>query len=338
MPDLSLDLRHLRYAIAAAQHRSFRRAAAALNISQSTLTRRVQLLEHRIGFRIFDRGPDGVRLTRAGKLFLEEASTGMNQLRHAVQVAASVQNGERGELQVGVLVPLTEGRLNLALKEFHRRYPMIRVRLHEGSSEQNLARVTTGELDISFLPGRPRLAEHEAMLLWTEGIFVAMPQDHRLAEREELIWQDLRDETFLVTQRGVGPEIHDYVVRKLSAPGFSPQIDVHDVSRESLLNIVTMGYGITLASASFLGRGAAGITFRPIGGDPEQLPSTAVWSPSNSNSALFHLLCLVKDVAAGRMPQIGGSQVRKVLVLLISFQAFAQSYLGVPVQILDPFV
>src|SRR3546814_4274967 len=58
MPDLSLDLRHLRYALAAAQHQSFRRAAATLDVSQSTLTRRVQLLEHRIGFRIFDRGPD----------------------------------------------------------------------------------------------------------------------------------------------------------------------------------------------------------------------------------------------------------------------------------------
>lgn len=300
MPDLSLDLRNLRYAIAAAQHRSFRRAAGVLNISQSTLTRRVQLLEHRIGFRIFDRSPSGVHLTNAGQLFLEEASTGMKQLGQAIQVAASVNKGERGELQVGVVVPLAAGHLHLMLKEFRRRYPRIRVRLREGSSEADLARVMTGELDISFLAGTPKISGQDVLLLWTESVYVALPATHRLAKREELHWRDLRDEVFIVTQRGAGPEIRNYLVRKLSTPGFSPKIDAHDVSRQSLLSVVAMGYGITLTSGAIVDDMAEGVAFRPIGGDPEQLPYCAVWSPSNSNPALGCMLRLIRDAAAGR--------------------------------------
>ncbi|KEQ52084.1 LysR-family transcriptional regulator [Sphingobium chlorophenolicum] len=336
MPDLSLDLRYLRYALAASQHRSFRRAAAFLNVAQSTLTRRILLLEHRVGFRIFDRSPCGVRLTRAGQLFLEEASTGMQQLGQAVELAASVHKGERGELQAGVLVPLAAGRLHVALKEFHRRHPEIRVSLHEGSSDQNLARLTTGELDVSFLPGKPRLSGHASALLWTESIYVAFPSDHRLAECDEAHWHDLKDELFVVSQQGVGPEIRDYLIRKLSSPGFSPQIDVHDVSRESLMNIVAMGYGITLASGSNLGS-PPGIVFRPIGGDPEQLALTAVWMSRNSNPALQRLLFLVKEVASGRLPQLVRKEAGKVAVFLLGLQSLTQSCLGEPARILGPF-
>src|SRR3546814_10570245 len=105
----------------------------------------------------------------------------------------SVHKGERGELQVGVVVPLAAGRLHLALKEFHRRYPRIRVCLHEGSSEQDLARVMTGELDISFLAGTPKTSGQDVQLLWTESIYVALPSSHRLAKREELHWRDIRE-------------------------------------------------------------------------------------------------------------------------------------------------
>lgn len=335
MPDLSLDLRNLRYAMAAAQHRSFRRAAVVLNISQSTLTRRIQLLEHRIGFRIFDRSPSGVHLTSAGQLFLEEASTGMQHLGQAIQLGASVHKGERGELQVGVVFPLAAGRLHLALKEFHRRYPRIRVCLHEGSSEQDLARVMTGELDISFLAGTPKMSGQDVLLLWTEGIYVALPLSHRLAKQEELHWQDIREEVFVVTQHGAGPEVRDYLVRKLSAPGFSPKIEVHDVSRQSLLSIVAMGYGITLASASIVDGVADGVTFRPIGSDPERLPYSAVWSPTNSNPALRCMLRLIRDVAAGRL--VGTNGVTKAQALAVSVQGLAYSCFSGLGQILDQF-
>ena len=338
MPDLALDLRNLRYAIAAAQHGSLRKAAAALNISQSTLTRRVQLLEHRIGFRIFDRSAGGVRLTAAGQLFLEEASVGAQQLGQAIELATSIQQGERGDLQVGVLLPLAGGRLHLALKEFHQRYPHIRVCLHEGSQQQDLARVMTGELDISFMAGTPKLSGQEALQLWTESIYVALPENHKLTEREALDWDDIASETFVVSQHGAGPEIRDYLVRKLSAPSFRPKIDVHDVSRHSLLNIVAMGYGISLASASIASGMSEGVTFLPIRGDLEQLAWSAVWSPTNSNPALRYLLRLVKNIASGWLSHAGANGAGAALMIAAGFHALMDpSFCGLA-QILDPFV
>jgi DNA-binding transcriptional LysR family regulator len=55
-----LDLRHLREALVAAEHRSFRRAASILGVSQFTLSRRIRLLEQRLGFSLFERNFSGV--------------------------------------------------------------------------------------------------------------------------------------------------------------------------------------------------------------------------------------------------------------------------------------
>jgi hypothetical protein len=63
MPDLALDLRHLRYAMVVAELGSVRRAADALNLSQSTISRRIQSLECRLGVSLFERSRSGARLT-----------------------------------------------------------------------------------------------------------------------------------------------------------------------------------------------------------------------------------------------------------------------------------
>ncbi|WP_332686915.1 LysR family transcriptional regulator [Bosea sp. (in: a-proteobacteria)] len=124
MPDLSLDLRHLKYAMLAVEHGSFRRAADALNLSQSTVSRRIQLLEHRIGIALFERTRSGVRPTTAGERFIREAAIGAGQLRQAVDSMAMAQRGHFGELRIGLMASLATGffadRLAHSVTGFHR--------------------------------------------------------------------------------------------------------------------------------------------------------------------------------------------------------------------------
>jgi DNA-binding transcriptional LysR family regulator len=57
------------------------------------------------------------------------------------------------------------------------------------------------------------------MVLWSEGIIVALPEDHPLAANEIIYWPDLKLERFLLSERDPGPEIQDILVAKLSSPG-----------------------------------------------------------------------------------------------------------------------
>lgn len=297
MPDLSLDLRYLRNVIVAAEQGSFRKAALVLSTSQASVSRRVQLLEHRLGFKLFERDHRGVRLTQAGEDFVREAAAGVNHFDRAVQLAASTHRGERGQLHIGILSSLTSGFLHCVLRRFRESHAGIKVSIHEGTAQENLHRLVLGQLDISFVTGEPMIPGYRTALLWNEQVFVAMPIGHPLARKEEVAWEEIQRETFIVSSGGPGPEIQDYLVQRLANLGFRPGIDVHDVGRESLMNLVGIGYGLTLTSTSTLGLQVSGVVFRPIVGNSDVLPSSAVWSFNNTNPALKRLLALTKSVA-----------------------------------------
>ncbi len=297
MPDLALDLRYLRYAMTAAEQGSLRRAANVLDIQQSTLSRRIRLLEHRLGFALFDRDPRGIRLTSAGESFLKEAALGVDHFDRAVQLAFSIHRGDRGELHIGILASLTSGFLHSVLRQYREMNDGVTVRIHEGAALENLHRLSSGQLDVCFITGEPEIPGYSTALLWRECMFIALPSDHRLATKEEVTWEEIRGEAFIVSNRGVGPEILSFLVRRFADLGFRPRIDVQEVSRESLMNLVAIGYGLTLTSTSSLAKGISGVVFRPIAGNCDNLPSSAVWSLRNSNPALTRLLRLAKSIA-----------------------------------------
>jgi DNA-binding transcriptional LysR family regulator len=299
MPDLALDLRFLRYAILVAEQGSFRRAAGVLNLSQSTLSRRIQLLERRLGMALFERTRAGVRTTAAGERFLKDATFGAGYLQQAVDALASVGRGEAGRLRIGLVASLGKGFLSDLLEQYRRQYPYIDISVEEATSQQNAAGVLNGRIDAAFIPGSPRLPGCEAEHLWDEHIFVAVPQRHPLVSRTNVALADVRHETFLVTADANGPDIEDCLVRQLSTLGFRPRIAIHRVGRENLLNLVAMGYGLTLTGDSALGVSYPGVAFIPLA-NGRVVSSSVVWSSSNTNPALKRLLKASRDLKRER--------------------------------------
>ena len=100
---LSIDLRRLQQIVTAADHGSFRQAAQALSIKQSTLSRSVQLLEDRLGVSVFERSTGGVRVTPAGLSFLQTARSILEQMNALVATAGANGHGETGRVVIGFL-------------------------------------------------------------------------------------------------------------------------------------------------------------------------------------------------------------------------------------------
>ncbi|WP_354202019.1 LysR family transcriptional regulator [Bradyrhizobium sp. JR4.1] len=153
MPDLSLDLRYLRYAILVAEHGSVRRTADILNIRQSTVSRRIQLLERRIGVQLFERSRSGARTTLAGERFLREAAVGAEHLREAVNGLTLARRGHFGGLRIGLMASLASGFLADLHGAYHSRFPGIEIKLDEATSQVNASAVLNGRLDAAFIPG-----------------------------------------------------------------------------------------------------------------------------------------------------------------------------------------
>jgi Bacterial regulatory helix-turn-helix protein, lysR family len=96
-----VEVIHLRYVVAAAEHRSFRRAAAALNIAQPTLSKRIRELEDRLGVLLFERSTGGTHLTANGQDFIVGAKRVLTDLASMESRAKAGRAGDIGRLEIG---------------------------------------------------------------------------------------------------------------------------------------------------------------------------------------------------------------------------------------------
>jgi len=107
----TISFQHLRYAVVAADHGSFRSAAETLMVQQTTLSRCIRQLEHTIGTPVFDRYSGGVRATRFGQSFLRIARSILEQVDNMVTSAQMTGRGEFGPLSIGFYTSLSAGNL-----------------------------------------------------------------------------------------------------------------------------------------------------------------------------------------------------------------------------------
>src|SRR3954462_8131561 len=127
------------------------RAALKLHVSQPALSRQIRDLEEELGFSLLQRNAKSVRLTEAGRAFLTEARAVLARAEDAVGAARSIANGARGELHVGYAPSLTARILPPTLRAFQAELPNVRVRLHDFSTEEMLAGLREGKLQIAFV-------------------------------------------------------------------------------------------------------------------------------------------------------------------------------------------
>ncbi|MBZ9726325.1 LysR family transcriptional regulator [Mesorhizobium sp. CO1-1-11] len=294
---MAIELRHLRYAVAAEHYGSFRRAAEALGVKQSSLSRRIQQMEDRLGVAIFERSNSGVRLTAAGTDILRTSRHLVDGLDDMMTSAKAVGRGEAGRLAIGFYTSLSAGNLRASLMEYARRFAQVQIRTVEGARASLFAGLQHGALDVAIVTGEPTGRDGGAMALWGERIMVALPENHPLAASEIVYWTDLRSETVLLSHRDPGPELRDILVAKLASPGVQPKIVGKDVSRESTMSLVGMGFGVSLICEAGIGANYAGVVYRDVqdGNGSSRISYAAYWQRNNDNPALAHFLKLLEE-------------------------------------------
>jgi DNA-binding transcriptional LysR family regulator len=286
------ELRHLRYVIALAELGGIRRAARALDVQPSTISRRIRDLEDEIGAALFIRGQGGASLTFAGERFLQRARKAVNQVACAAQDAGAIGRGQEGIVRIGLFSSLASGFLPKLVGTYRADHAGVRLEYIEGGPVDHISAVRQHRLDVAFLTGPGSVDGCDLLHLWDERVYVAMPEGHELAEKEEITWSDLRGQQFIVSEAPPGPQIHDYVVERLSALGHSPAIEWHAIYRDTLMQMVANGHSLTLTSEATIAAQLPGLVYRPLAG--ETLPFCAVWSPKNDNPAFRRLLSLAK--------------------------------------------
>src|SRR5246500_3505385 len=143
-----MELRHLRYFVAIGEEENYRRAAKRLNVAQTALSTQIQDLEAELGFKLFDRMPRGVKLSAAGKLFLEDARRILQTVGEATARAARVARGQSGTLRVGFAENASwHGIVPDSFRRFRAQQPDAELQLRPAASSEQLEAIRSGRLD-----------------------------------------------------------------------------------------------------------------------------------------------------------------------------------------------
>jgi DNA-binding transcriptional LysR family regulator len=291
-----INLRAIWHSSVVSEQRSFHRAANVIGTDQSVVSRRIRALEDELGVSLFERDRAGVRLTTAGEEFVSQAKTALCDLDYAVKSARSAGRGSSGFIRVGFFCSLSTGFFRDLLSEFVRNHRTVRVEVVHGAPRDHVRRIRDRSMDIAFFTGTPDLPDCDVELLWHERVYCVLPEDHCLSSSHAVHWPDLREETFIVSRDEPGPEIHEYLIRRLATLGFHPEVRRLAVCRESLIHLVSIGFGLTLTSESAVATPFRGIQFKPINGEEDTLPTVGVWLPGNDNPALRRFVSLARAI------------------------------------------
>ena len=288
-----MDLRHLRYVVAAARNGGFSAAGHELNVRQPIISKRIRELEDELGVFLFDRSTAGARLTPTGEEFVVGARRIIDAFQRLTERAKASGVGNTGRIVVGFHKSMSSGSFRAALKAFRHKFPSVDVELMEASYIELKAGVMSGTIDLAVVLGDAGRTELlDSMSLWSAQLVVALPEDHSLAEKTTIYWPELKGERFLISHDDPGPDIRNILLRHLAAPSDPPEIVMRQLSRESILGEVGSGQGISLQCDGTAGTPGHGIVFRPVhdGNGGTWLGYVGCWRPDNSNPVLKNLL------------------------------------------------
>lgn len=266
--------RDLRYFVAVAEELHFTRAAERLFVSQPALSKQVRMLERQLGAPLFERHPQGVKLTPVGAALLPYARQVLAAWDAAWVSVEQARSEQRATLVIGMSTSPGRGGLLPAIRSrFAAAHPEARVNLHQVGWDDATAGLADGTTDVAFvwLPV-PAPERYAWIVVAQEPRLVAMSSAHRLADRDELDFAELLDEPFLALPARAGP-LRDHWLAIEARDGSPPRIGAEIASTGEAYEALVDGQGICLLAAGNAPLVALdGVITRPVRGlSPSQL-------------------------------------------------------------------
>lgn len=287
-----MELRQLQYFIAVAEELHFGHAAVREKVAPSAVSEQIRRLERELGVSLLERTSRKVRLTEAGRLFVDEIKPTLSALDKAGDLARRAGRGEFGTLKVGFVSTAAYDLTTEILRGFRQRYPGITVELKESPLSDPYAGVRDGTVDAAFvrLPVAPdeRVMTHP---LLTEQCVLAVASDHPLATRPRVDYRMLDSDAripAMVTIAGGGISIRPG--RRANAPSALNTVG-------EMLESVVLGTAIGIVPRSYaLCYRRPGLKYVPLLNGPISQVALA-WRKQQHHPTLMPFVTLCQRMA-----------------------------------------
>jgi len=288
-----MELRHLRYFVAVGEEQHYGRASGRLRVAQPALSRQIQDLEEEVGFKLFERLPRGVKLSAAGKLFLEDARRILQEVSEAAARAARMARGHSGTLRIGFAENASwRGVVPDSFRRFREQQPDAELQLRPAPSLEQLEAIRTGRLDAGFLYFMPKAdRELDHLPVAIQYVELAAPKGHPLSKLKRPRLRDLADAPLVWFPRWANPAFYDRLMHECYRGGLkSPRIVQEGSNEATILSLVSAGLGVGWVLGSARWRCPESVVILPVVDLKVSLRLVLAWRRDNSSPLLANFI------------------------------------------------
>ncbi|MDP1537653.1 MAG: LysR substrate-binding domain-containing protein [Burkholderiales bacterium] len=248
-----MELRHLHYFLKIAETSSFTQAAAALRVTQPTLSHQIKQLEQEIGTPLFDRIGRTIQITEAGRIFRSHAQRALQELESGLATVTDLDGLMRGHLRIGVFRSFGNSLLPAVLAEFYRAHPRVRVSMQQMSLADMELALVNGDIDFAITTYLPATSDKMVSEeLFTEPLVLAVGSQHEFYGHTPVSLDALADMPLIL--RPAGTPSRQLIENCFAARGVVPRVVMEMSSGDATLATIRCSRLATICA----GRALAG--------------------------------------------------------------------------------
>lgn len=300
-PDITL--RQLRYFVALADTRHYRKAAEHVGVSQPSLSQQILGLEAALNLELVERGKRGAVLTPGGRDVLEQARNILDHVEGLKISAQGVKAGISGTLRLGSTPTLGPYFLPQVMQRIHRTYPALKVIVRDAATSVLKEELLQGRHDFILTQLPFRSADVSVQRLFREPLTLAVAQDNVLAQKSRVGDADLQGQDVLSLSSAY--TLHNQIASLCEDIGAHLRPDYEGTSLDAIRHMVAMDMGVAFLPALYVNsevpKAAQDVAILPFRNDQFTRSIGMVWRKQSPHGAtLKQLTEIVKSVARDR--------------------------------------
>lgn len=239
-----MNIRDLEYLIALADHKHFRKAADACNVSQPTLSGQIRKLEDELGTILLERTSRKVLFTQAGLTLVEQAKSVLREVKILKEMASNQGKEMSGPILIGVIPTLAPYISPIILPRLKTLFPELDVYIYELQTATLIEQLESGQLDCGIVALTKESEPLIQVPIFDEKMRLAVSHSHEWAKSDDLALSMLRDQEVLMLDHGHCLRTH--TMEYCTSIGAKENPRVKASSLETLRNMVAADMGIAL--------------------------------------------------------------------------------------------
>jgi DNA-binding transcriptional LysR family regulator len=290
-----VELRHLRYFIAVAEELNFSRAAQRMHMAQPPLSAAIRQLERDVGVDLFVRTTREVKLTDAGRAFLQGARRTLADAERATEDAKRAAAGELGRLRIAYSWSTRFETLPALGRAFRVSHPGVELLAQEMWNARMPSAFGSGSIDVALSLCPEIASELELAPIRKERLVALLPEAHPLTREEAIPLSALADEEFVLFPREVAPRLHDAFMAIYRRAGFEPRVRNESFHTGWDLGVLAEIPAAAMAPQTVAAELPDGIVAVAISEPTDSLETCLVWRSDDSSTAVAAFVAVARS-------------------------------------------